>query len=228
MSTRVLVVEDEPAIADALAYALGGAGYDVDLVDNGEDAIANARDGAYDLMILDLLLPKVHGLEVCRTVRAEGDLPIIVLTAMDGETDRVVGLDLGADDYVTKPFSAMELVSRVGALLRRRELDRANATLSLDVGDLHVDVQRHTATLGGQHLRLTRSEFKLVSLFAAEPGRVFSRESLVEALWEDGSGGDRRAIDVHISNLRRKLEDDPRNPQRLLTVRGAGYMLATA
>jgi two-component system response regulator RegX3 len=228
MSPRLLVVEDEQAIADALAYAFGASGYEVDLVDNGEDAIARARQSDYDLMILDLLLPRVHGLEVCRTVRAESDLPILVLTAMDGETDRVVGLDLGADDYVTKPFSTMELVSRVRALLRRRRLDRERTTLAFDVGELHVDVQRHDATLGGELLRLTRSEFKLVALFAESPGRVFTREELVDTLWEGGDGGDRRAIDVHISNLRGKLEDDPRNPQRLLTVRGAGYMLATA
>ena len=227
MSGRVLVVEDEPAIADALAYALGGAGYEVGLVDNGQDAIAEARDGAYDLMILDLLLPKVHGLEVCRTVRSESDLPIVVLTAMDGESDRVVGLDLGADDYVTKPFSTMELVSRVRSLLRRRSLDRAHTPMFYEVGALHVDVQRHSASLEGKPLRLTRSEFKLESLFAAEPGRVFSREELVSALWDDGAGGDRRAIDVHISNLRKKLEDDPRHPQRLLTVRGTGYTFAT-
>lgn len=223
----MLVVEDEPAIADALAYALGGAGYDVRLVDNGEDAITAVRGGSYDLMILDLLLPKVHGLEVCRTVRGESDLPIVVLTAMDGESDRVLGLDLGADDYVTKPFSTIELVSRVRSLLRRRQLDRSRTQLAFDVGALHVDVQHHSATLEGRRLQLTRSEFKLVTVFAAEPGRAFTRDELIQALREDGEGGDRRAIDVHISNLRRKLEDDPRNPQRLLTVRGTGYMFAT-
>jgi DNA-binding response OmpR family regulator len=224
----VLVVEDEPAIADALAYALGGAGYEVDLVDNGDDAITEARQGTYDLMILDLLLPRVHGLEVCRIVRSESDLPIVMLTAMDGEADRVAGLDLGADDYVTKPFSTMEVVSRVRSLLRRRQLDRQRTPASFDVGALHVDVRRHNATLEGHDLRLTRSEFKLVSLFAAEPGRVFTREELIDSLWEGEGRGDRRAIDVHMSNLRRKLEEDPRNPQRLLTVRGSGYMLATA
>jgi DNA-binding response OmpR family regulator len=179
-------------------------------------------------MILDLLLPKVHGLEVCRIVRSESDLPIVVLTAMDGESDRVVGLDIGADDYVTKPFSTMEVVSRVRSLLRRRELDRGGSRTAYDVGELHVDIHRHDASLAGTALRLTRSEFKLVSLFAAEPGRVFTREELVDHLWQEGDAGDRRAVDVHISNLRRKLENDPRNPQRLLTVRGAGYMLSRA
>jgi two-component system, OmpR family, response regulator RegX3 len=224
--TRILVVEDEEAIAEAVSYALRDAGYDVDCADDGDEAIAAARREPYDLMVLDLLLPGTPGLEICRTVREESDLPIVMLTARDTELDRVTGLDLGADDYVTKPFSMSELVSRVRALLRRRELDRA-ARISnvVNVGGLRLDISRYIATVDGAPLRLTASEFRLVQLLASEPGRVFTRDELVKHIWQSDFVGDRRAIDVHISNLRRKLEVDPRHPKRLLTVRGVGYKL---
>ena len=225
MSKKILVVEDEPAIADAVGYALAEAGYEVDTVGDGGDAIAAARDTRYDLMILDLLLPGTQGLDVCRTLRAESDLPIVMLTARESEGDRVVGLEAGADDYVTKPFSIAELVSRVRALLRRRELDRSRNLAVQKVGGLVVDVARHSVTIDGKPLPLTRSEFRLVSLLASEPGRVFTRDELVRHLWQSDFVGDRRAIDVHISNLRRKLELDPRRPRRLVTARGVGYKL---
>jgi DNA-binding response OmpR family regulator len=175
--------------------------------------------------VLDLMLPGLPGLDVCRAVRAESDLPIVMLTARDGELDRVLGLEVGADDYVTKPFSVAELVSRVRALLRRRKLDRANGGSVQRIGGLELDVAHHAASLAGKPLTLTRSEFRLVTLLASEPGRVFTREELVHHLWDSDFSGDRRAIDVHMSNLRRKLEDDPRNPRRLQTVRGLGYRL---
>jgi two-component system, OmpR family, response regulator RegX3 len=223
--SRILVVEDEQAIAEAVGYALREAGYDVDWAADGTQAIDAARSKPYDLMVLDLLLPGTHGLEVCQTLRGESDLPIVMLTARDTEQDRVNGLDLGADDYVTKPFSVAELVSRVRALLRRRALNRGRTPSTIALGDLELDVARHSATLHGKPLRLTVSEFRLVRLLASEPGRVFTREELVQHLWQSDFVGDRRAIDVHISNLRRKLESDPRNPRRLLTVRGVGYRL---
>lgn len=227
MSERILVVEDESAISDAVAYALHEAGYDVDTVDDGDAALAQARSRAYDLMVLDLLLPGVHGLEVCRTLRAEqSDLPIVMLTARDAEQERVEGLDIGADDYITKPFSIAELVSRVRSHLRRRELDRSAAVLT--VGGLTIDVARHSASIDGRPVLLTRSEFRLVALMASKPGQAFSREELVRHLWESDFTGDRRAIDVHVSNLRRKLEADPRRPRRLVTVRGVGYKLEPA
>lgn len=225
MSAKILVVEDEPAIADAVGYALAEAGYEVDTAGDGDDAIAKARDTSYDLMILDLLLPGTQGMEVCRTLRSESDLPIVMLTAREAEADRVGGLEVGADDYVTKPFSIAELVSRVRALLRRRELDRNRSPAVQQVGGLHVDVTRHSATIDGKPLALTRSEFRLVTLLASEPGRVFTRDELVRHLWQSDFVGDRRAIDVHISNLRRKLEADPRHPRRLVTARGVGYKL---
>jgi DNA-binding response OmpR family regulator len=220
---RILVVEDETPIAEAVGYALRGAGYEVDIVDDGNDALAATRERPFDLMVLDLMLPGLSGLDVCRAVRSESDLPIVMLTARDVELDRVLGLEIGADDYVTKPFSVAELVSRVRALLRRRDLDRGHVLQR--VGDLVIDVSRHSATLEDRPLQLTRSEFRVVTLLASEPGRVFTRDELVEHLWEGDFDGDRRAIDVHMSNLRRKLEEDPRNPRRLQTVRGVGYRL---
>jgi DNA-binding response OmpR family regulator len=176
-------------------------------------------------MILDLLLPGLPGLDVCRTVRAESDLPILVLTAREGELDRVLGLETGADDYVTKPFSMAELTSRVRALLRRRALDRSRSAGIRTVGALRLDVNRHAATIDERPLQLTPSEYRLLTLLASEPGRVFTREELVRHLWQSDFLGDRRAIDVHISNLRRKLEPNPREPLRLITVRGSGYKL---
>jgi DNA-binding response OmpR family regulator len=220
---RILVVEDETPIAEAVGYALREAGYEVDLVGDGTEGLAATREQPFDLMVLDLMLPGLAGLDVCRAVRAESDLPIVMLTARDGELDRVLGLEIGADDYVTKPFSVAELVSRVRALLRRRDLDRGHVLQR--VGDLVIDVSRHSATLHDRPLPLTRSEFRVITLLASKPGRVFTRDELVDHLWEGDFDGDRRAIDVHMSNLRRKLEDDPRNPRRLQTVRGVGYRL---
>jgi two-component system response regulator RegX3 len=225
MSSRILLVEDEPAIADAVAYALQNAGYEVDTIGDGTEALEASRRQNYDLMILDLVLPGMSGLHVCRTVRAESDVPILILTGRDAELDRIVGLETGADDYVTKPFSIAELVSRVRALLRRRALDLSHNTGVRAVGSLRLDVNRHAATVEDRALQLTPSEFRLLSLLATEPGRVFTREELVRHLWHSDFLGDRRAIDVHISNLRRKLEPNPRQPRRLVTVRGSGYKL---
>jgi DNA-binding response OmpR family regulator len=226
VAQRILVVEDETPIAEAVTYALRGAGYEVDIAADGAAGLEATRERPFDLMVLDLMLPGLSGLDVCRAVRAESDLPIVMLTARDAEVDRVLGLEIGADDYVTKPFSVTELVSRVRALLRRRDLDRGHVVQR--VGDLVIDVSRHSATLGDKPLQLTRSEFRVVTLLASDPGRVFTRDELVEHLWEGDFDGDRRAIDVHMSNLRRKLEDDPRNPRRLQTVRGVGYRLTDA
>jgi DNA-binding response OmpR family regulator len=229
MSGRILVVEDEAAISDAVSYALRQAGYDVDAVDDGADALEQARTREYDLMVLDLLLPGLTGTEVCARLRAEhNDVPILMLTALDSEHDRVEGLDTGADDYVTKPFSVTEVVSRVRSHLRRRELDRSRAATVITVGGLRLDVARHSASIDGKPVLLTRSEFRLVAFLASEPGKPFTREQLIRHLWESDFVGDRRAIDVHVSNLRRKLEQDPRKPKRVVTVRGVGYKLVAA
>ena len=219
MSARVLIAEDEAAIADAVAYALRGEGFDVDTVEDGEGALDAARRNGYDVLVLDLMLPGVSGIEVCRRLRAESAMPIVMLTARTAEVDRVVGLDAGADDYVVKPFSMPELISRVRAILRRRELDLAEPT-ELRVGSLALDLGRHTASIDGEPIRLTPSELKLLSLLARHPGRVFSRRELMQHLWESAYVGDQRAGDAHIVNLRRKIGRD-----RLVTVRGVGYKL---
>jgi two-component system response regulator RegX3 len=173
------------------------------------------------------MMPRLSGMEVCRTLRAESDVPIIMLTARDAEVDRVLGLELGADDYVTKPFSIAELVSRVRALIRRRELDRRGGGPAYrEVAGIRIDFSRHAVTVDGQAVRLTPSEFRLLTLLAEEPGRVFSRRQIMEHLWESTYVGDARAADVHVSNLRRKLERDPAHPERIITVREVGYKLA--
>ncbi|MDQ3993912.1 MAG: response regulator transcription factor [Actinomycetota bacterium] len=226
MSARILVVDDEPAIVDGVGYALRNEGFAVDTARNGEDALAAARADGYDLVILDLMLPRVSGLEVARALRGESPVPIIMLTAKDAEVDRVVGLELGADDYVTKPFSMAELLSRVRAILRRRELDRADGGPSVrQVGGLRLDLTRHQVTVGEKTVQLTPLEFKLVALLAEEPERVFSRTEIMRELWESPHVGDQRACDFHISNVRRKIERDPARPERLLTVRAVGYIL---
>jgi two-component system response regulator RegX3 len=225
MPNRILVVEDEPAIADAVEYALEAEGFDVDAVGDGNVALERARTEAYDLLVLDLMLPGLSGVEVCRRLRQESPVPILMLTAKDGEVDRVLGLEVGADDYVTKPFSVPELIARVRALLRRRELDSTRSGAELRVGDLVLDLAKHEAKVGGEKIPLTVFELKLLALLASEPGRVFSRREVMRHLWNSSFVGNERACDLHVSNIRRKIERDPSRPERLVTVRGAGYKL---
>lgn len=226
MSGRILVVDDEPAIVLALAYALKREGFEVDSAADGEAALEAALAHEYELIVLDLMLPKLSGIEVCRRVRAERAVPIIMLTAKDGEVDTVVGLSVGADEYVTKPFSVLEMVARVQALLRRRELDRSDHTAVRQVGGLRIDFVRHEVSVDGEPVSLTPSETKVLHLLASDPERVYSRRQIMQHLWESPFVGDEHAADVHISNLRRKLERDPANPRRIVTVRGFGYKLA--
>jgi two-component system, OmpR family, response regulator RegX3 len=223
--TRILVAEDEPAILDAVAYTLRGEGYDVETVEDGEKVLAQAHREEFDLLILDLMLPKLSGIEVLRRVRSTSALPVIVLTARAAEADRVLGLEIGADDYVTKPFSMAELLSRVRAILRRRELDRGGLKGPIRVGGLELDPYRHRVVVDGDPRHVTRSEFKLLALLASEPERPFSRREMMQHLWESDYVGDQRACDIHISNLRRKVERDPTRPERIATVRGVGYKL---
>jgi two-component system response regulator RegX3 len=224
--SRVLIVDDEPAIRDALEYALRNEGFHVDSADDGQTGLRAALETAYDVVILDLMLPGMSGTEVCRRLRAESAVPIIMLTAKGAELDRVLGLEIGADDYVTKPFSMAELVGRIRAIIRRRELDRSGAASVMRVGGLELDPIRHEAKIEGEPRRLTPSEFKLLQLLAQEPERVFSRREIMQHLWDSTYVGDQRACDIHISNLRQKIELDPANPMRVLTVRGVGYKLA--
>ena len=227
--TRVLVVDDEPALVDAVGYALRSEGFEVATAQDGEQALAVFDNDSVELVVLDIMLPRLSGIEVCRRMREASDVPIILLSARDAEVDRVLGLESGADDYVTKPFSMAELLSRVRAVLRRRELDlRATGSAVMRIGRLEIDPVRHTVKVDGQTARLTPSEFKLLALLASEPERVFSRREVMQHLWDSTYVGDQRACDIHMSNLRRKVERDPENPEQLVTVRGIGYKLVAA
>ena len=229
MTTKILVADDEPAIRESLGYALRREGFEVTEAEDGDQALAEGRTGGYDLVILDVMMPAQSGLDVCRSLRAESDVPIVMLTAKDAELDRVLGLELGADDYVTKPFSIAELISRIRALLRRRELDRSSAqSLVKTIGSLKIDLSRHEVHVDHQLVHLTPSEFKVLALLAEEPERVFTRRQIMEHLWSSIYVGDERACDVHISSLRRKIEEDPSRPERIITVRGVGYKLIPA
>jgi two-component system response regulator RegX3 len=223
--SRVLIVDDEPALVDSVAYALRKEGFEVDCVADGEGALAAVERASFDLVLLDLNLPSLSGIEVCRRLRAESAVPIIMLTARDSELDRVLGLEVGADDYVPKPFSMAELVGRVRALLRRRDLDRGDVGNRRLVGGLEIDLLRHQAAVDGKQIQLTPSEFKLLAYLAEDPDRVYSRRELMQLLWGSSFVGDERACDAHVANLRRKIEREPAAPERLLSVRGVGYKL---
>ena len=230
MSKRILVADDEPSVRDAVGYALRQEGFEVTIAEDGDDADAKLGDQVeFDLLILDIMMPGRSGLDVCRDVRARSPIPIILLTAKDAEVDKVVGLEVGADDYVTKPFSVRELIGRVRAQLRRRELDRSSTDTggkTIDAGAVRIDLSRHLVTIRGEPVNLTRSEFQVLRLLADSPGQVFSRLEIMEELWQSEFSGDVRACDVHISNLRQKIERDPQEPELVLTVRGVGYRLA--
>jgi two-component system response regulator RegX3 len=226
MSPRVLVVDDEQDIVEPVTYALEKDGFEVTSVGEGDTALQMARSDRFDVVILDIMLPGLSGIDVCRMLRNESDVPILMLTARDAEVDRVLGLELGADDYVTKPFSTAELVSRVRAILRRRELDREPQTRSeLRVGGIAIDLARHTVVVDGRQVDVTPSEFRLLLLLAEEPERVFTRHQIMEHLWRTPYVGETRACDAHISNLRKKIERDPAHPERIVTVRETGYKL---
>ena len=223
--SRVLIVDDEPAIRDAVGYAFRNEGFDVEVRADGDSGLQAALEGGFDLVILDLMLPGLSGTEVCRRLRARDPVPIVMLTAKNAEADRLLGLEIGADDYVSKPFSMAELIGRARAILRRQELAQSGTEGVKRVGDLELDPVRHEVSRDGEALSLTPSEFRLLDLLAGEPERVFSRREIMQHLWESSYVGDQRACDIHISNLRRKLEKDPANPRRIVTVRGVGYKL---
>jgi two-component system response regulator RegX3 len=223
---RILVADDEPSVRDSVGYALTQEGFDVTAAVDGDDAASKLGDGIpFDLLILDIMMPGPSGLDICRDVRSRSVVPIIVLTAKDAEVDKVVGLEVGADDYMTKPFSVRELLGRVRAQLRRRELDRSplGQAVKIEAGPVAIDLVRHVATVRGEPVNLTRSEFQLLRLLVGRPGEVFPRRQIMEELWQTEFEGDERACDVHISNLRQKVERDPQNPELVLTVRGVGY-----
>ena len=227
MPHKVLVVEDDAAIREALTYNLTREGYEVESVGDGAAALAAARTYTPDVLILDLMLPGMDGFEVTRALRKDNNVPILMLTARDDEIDRVLGLEMGADDYLTKPFSMRELAARVRAVLRR--LDKGGGvgpSALLRAGDLTLDRDRREVTVGQASVDLTPSEFDLLATFLSAPGRVFSRLELLDKLQGDAYEGYERTIDVHIRNLRAKIESDPRNPRYIVTVYGIGYRLA--
>jgi DNA-binding response OmpR family regulator len=227
--SSILLVDDDPGVLDVVAFMLRREGFDVDEERDGTAALERARQNSYDIVILDVMLPGMSGTDVCRALRSESDVPILMLTARDAEIDRVLGLELGADDYVTKPFSTAELLSRVRAILRRRDLDRATGGATVRrLGGLQIDLGRHEVSVDGDRVHLTLSEFKVLSLLAEQPERVVSRRELMQHLWASEHVGDEHACEVHISNLRRKIEKDATQPERLVTVRGMGYKLVAA
>ncbi len=222
--SRVLVVDDEEVIRDGVRYLLQAEGIDVVCTDDGTSALAAAAAEEFDLIVLDVLLGDISGIEVTRRLRSTNDVPILLLTARDAETDVVLGFEVGADDYVVKPFSQRELVSRVRAMLRRRELDRGGAERQRRAGDISIDLLRHEAFVAGRKVHLTPIELRILSTLAAED-RACTRHELLAAAWDTAFVPDDRSCDGHIANIRRKIEEDPSRPERLLTVRGVGYRL---
>jgi two-component system, OmpR family, response regulator len=220
-----LLVDDEHSVQKLLTYPLRKEGYDVVSALDGREALTRLRDDDFDLVVLDVMLPKVDGFDVCRQIRASSTVPIIMLTAKAEEIDKVLGLELGADDYITKPFSVREFRSRVKAVLRRAELSRGEETLEepIDEGDLRIDFEKRQVHVRSDQVRLTYVEFEILAALARSPGRVFSRTMLLERVWGDSAYRDPRTVDVHIRHLREKLEQNPRHPELIFTVRGVGY-----
>ncbi|MET0557872.1 MAG: response regulator transcription factor [Solirubrobacterales bacterium] len=223
-SARILLVDDEQSIQTLLSYPLRKDGYHVTSALDGGEALQRFEEGRFDLVILDLMLPRLDGVEVCRELRSRSQVPIIMLTAKGSETDKVAGLEVGADDYITKPFSMREFRSRVKAALRRSRMGSESTDEErIESGDLTVDFGRRMVTLREQEVRVTYVEFEILGALARSPGRVLTREKLLEHVWGDSEYRDPRTVDVHIRHLREKLEQDPKEPEFLFTVRGVGY-----
>ena len=218
-------MDDELSVQKLLAYPLRKEGYDVIPALDGREALERLRDDNFDLVVLDVMLPRMDGFDVCRAIRSRSTVPIIMLTAKTEETDKVLGLELGADDYITKPFSVREFRSRVKAVLRRAALAQPEAQFEepIDAGELSIDFEKRSVVVRGESVRLTYVEFEIIAALARAPGRVFSRTMLLERVWGDASYRDPRTIDVHIRHLREKLEEEPKTPELILTVRGVGY-----
>ncbi|MEN9922801.1 MAG: sensory transduction protein regX3 [Actinomycetota bacterium] len=222
--SKILVVEDEESFRDALAFVLSKEGFEVKLVNDGQAAVETFEKEGADLILLDLMLPGINGLEVCKSIRAKSSVPIIMVTAKNEEIDKVIGLELGADDYVTKPFSSRELVARIRAVLRRgSDVEPVNEYGVLEVGPVRIDVDRHSVSVRGEQISLPLKEFDLLELLVRNSGRVLTRGQLIDRVWGNNYVGDTKTLDVHIKRLRAKIEKDPAEPTHLLTVRGLGY-----
>jgi len=226
-SARILLVDDEQSIQTLLSYPLRRDGYEVVQAVDGREALDRFEEQPFDLVVLDVMLPRIDGLEVCRRLRSRSSVPIIMLTAKSEEIDKVVGLELGADDYITKPFSLREFSSRIKAALRRAEMSREVSSdgdeAPLEVGELRIDFLKRSVRVRGSDAPLTFVEFEMLSALARSPGRVFTRDMLLARIWGDSAYRDQRTIDVHIRHLREKIERDPKDPEYLFTVRGVGY-----
>ena len=220
---RILLVDDEQAVQTLLTYPLRKEGYEVVGAMDGQEALNRFTEQRFDLVVLDIMLPKLDGIEVCRRLRTRSQVPIIMLTAKGDEVDKIAGLEMGADDYITKPFSVREFRSRVKAALRRGGMSGSTGAEPIKDGDLEIDFDRRATTVRGEPIQLTYVEFEILAALAGSPGRVFSREMLLEHVWGDSTYRDPRTVDVHIRHLREKLESDPKDPQYLFTVRGVGY-----
>ncbi len=221
--TRVLVIEDEESFSDPLAYMLAKEGFDVSVAADGHAALAEFDRNGADLVLLDLMLPGISGTDVCRELRARSDVPVIMLTAKDSEIDKVVGLEIGADDYVTKPYSSRELVARIRAVLRRRGQPVELAPSTVEAGPVRIDVDRHMVTVRSQQVALPLKEFELLELLVRNAGRVLTRSQLIDRVWGPDYVGDTKTLDVHIKRLRGKIEVQPKHPRHLMTIRGVGY-----
>jgi two-component system response regulator RegX3 len=221
--TRILVVEDEESFSDALSFLLRREGFEVSIAGTGPEALTEFDRTGADLVLLDLMLPGLSGTEVCRAIRARSQVPVIMLTAKDGEVDKVVGLEIGADDYVTKPFSSRELVARIRAVLRRRGDAEPAAPAAVEAGPVRMDVERHVVTVNGAGVTLPLKEFELLEFLLRNAGRVLTRGQLIDRVWGSDYVGDTKTLDVHVKRLRSKIEPDPASPKHLLTVRGLGY-----
>ncbi len=221
--TRILVVEDEVSYSDPLSYLLKKEGYEVAVSETGPEALEEFDRAGADLVLLDLMLPGLSGTDVCRALRQRSNVPVIMLTAKDSEIDKVVGLEIGADDYVTKPYSSRELLARVKAVLRRRAEPEDLMPSTLEAGPVRMDVERHVVTVNGEQASMPLKEFELLEMLLRNTGRVLTRMQLIDRVWGSDYVGDTKTLDVHVKRLRAKIERDPGNPQHIVTVRGLGY-----
>lgn len=221
--TKVLVVEDEESFSEAISFMLRKEGYEVAVAADGNAAVAEFDQNGADIVLLDLMLPGLSGTEVCREIRKRSKVPVIMVTAKDSEIDKVVGLELGADDYVTKPFSSRELIARIKAVLRRSgEIAEDNSDV-IEIGPIRIDVERHAVSVNGEPVKLPLKEFDLLLMLMRNAGRVLTRGQLIDRIWGSDYVGDTKTLDVHIKRIRAKIEEDPANPSHILTVRGLGY-----
>lgn len=221
--TRILVVEDEISFSDPLSYLLRKEGYEVAVAETGPEALADFDRAGADLVLLDLMLPGLSGTEVCRAIRSRSNVPVIMLTAKDSEIDKVVGLEIGADDYVTKPYSSRELLARIKAVLRRLAEPEDLLPATIEAGPVRMDVERHIVTVSGEPTQLPLKEFELLEMLLRNTGRVLTRMQLIDRVWGSDYVGDTKTLDVHVKRLRAKIEPDPADPRHIVTVRGLGY-----